>query len=90
MRRTGKVMLKMTRSVSGELEVLLLEGKLIEPWTEELRAQVKKSPRIKRLDLSGVNFIDRRGAALLRRLESSGTEFIGASVFVRGLLDLPD
>ena len=83
-------MLKMTRSVAGETEVLLLEGKLIEPWIEALRVEFAGPGRIKRLDLSGLNFVDFRGAGLLRGLERDGVEVVGASVFVRGLLDLPD
>lgn len=83
-------MLKMTRSVTGETEVLLLEGKLIEPWIEELSTEVDRSPRVSRLNLSGLTFLDSRGAELLRGLERSGIEIVGASGFVRGVLDLPE
>ena len=81
-------MLRMTRSTDAA--VLLLEGKLTDPWTEELRAEIERAGRITRLDLSGLSFLDAHGAQLLRELERSGIEMTGASAFVRGLLDLPD
>jgi ABC-type transporter Mla MlaB component len=83
-------MLRMTRSSSGAAAVLLLEGKLTEPWTEELRAEVERGGPITRLDLSGLSFVDARGAELLHALERSGVALVGASVFVRELLDLLD
>jgi len=83
-------MLRMTRSGSGEVAVLLLEGKLTEPWTEELRAEVARDGRIARLDLSGISFVDAGGAQLLHELGRRGIALVGASVFVRELLDLLD
>ena len=80
-------MLRMTRSTDAA--VLLLEGKLTDPWTEELRAEIERAS-VTRLDLSGLSFLDAHGAQLLRELERSGIAVIGASAFVRGLLDLPD
>ena len=83
-------MLRMTRSGSGDAAVLLLEGKLTEPWTEELRAEVARSGPITRLDLSGLSFVDAGGAELLHQLERGGVALAGASVFVRELLALLD
>ena len=80
-------MLRMTRSTDAA--VLLLEGKLTDPWTEELRAEIERAG-VTRLDLSGLSFLDGHGAQLLRELERSGIAVIGASAFVRGLLDRPD
>jgi len=84
------MMLRMTRSGSAEGAVLLLEGKLTDPWTEELRTEVARDGRIRRLDLSGLSYVDAGGARLLHQLERRGVELFSASAFVRGLLDLPD
>jgi ABC-type transporter Mla MlaB component len=81
-------MLRMTRSSSGDTAVLLLEGKLTEPWTAELRAEIEARGPVTRLDLAGLSFIDAGGAELLHELERSGVALVGASVFVRELLDL--
>ncbi len=83
-------MLRITRSHSSDAAALLLEGKLTEPWTEELRAELESGDRITRLDLSGLSFVDARGAELLRELERRGVAMVGASAFVRELLHLPD
>jgi anti-anti-sigma regulatory factor len=83
-------MLRMTRSNRDGGAVLLLEGKLTDPWTEELRAEIETAGRVTRLDLSGLSFLDTHGAQLLHELERSGIAVVGASAFVRGLLDLPD
>ncbi len=81
-------MLRMTRSNPGAAIVLLLEGKLTEPWTEELRAELARDSGIARLDLSGISFVDAGGAQLLHELERRGIVLVGASVFVRELLDI--
>ena len=83
-------MLRMTRLSRGDAAVLLLEGKLTDPWTEELRLEIATGGRVARLDLSGLSFVDPRGAELLHELERSGVSLVGASAFVRGLLDLPE
>lgn len=83
-------MLRITRSNSGDAAVLLLEGKLTDPWTEELRAEIQRIGCVARVDLSGLSFVDAHGAQLLHQLERNGVAVIGASAFIRGVLDLPD
>jgi hypothetical protein len=78
----------MTRSGSGDTAVLLLEGKLTEPWTAALRVELETGGPVGRLDLAGLSFIDAGGAQLLHELERRGVELVGASVFVRELLEL--
>ena len=83
-------MLRMTRSGGADGAVLLLEGKLTDPWTDVVRTEVARDGRVTRLDLSGLSFVDAGGARFLHELERRGVEIFGASAFVRGLLDLPD
>ncbi len=84
-------MLRMTRSATNSVETLILEGKLLRPWVEALRNEIdsisgKSMPA--RIDLAALSFVDAAGAQQLRELEQQGVELVGASVFIRGLLDL--
>ena len=84
-------MLRMTRSATNDVETLILEGKLLRPWVEALRVEVEamlaKSMRA-RIDLAALSFVDAAGAKQLLELERQNIELVGASVFIRGLLDL--
>lgn len=39
------------------------------------------------IDMSGVTYMDRDGAAMIRRLEELGAELVGADFFVRSVID---
>ena len=84
-------MLRMTRSATNSVETLILEGKLLRPWVEALRAEVEaisgKALRA-RIDLAALSFVDAAGAKQLLEFERQDIELVGASVFIRGLLDL--
>jgi hypothetical protein len=69
---------------------LVLEGRLIGPWVEELRRAVRDSraPHPGCLDLGGLVFADGDGVALLQALRTSGVEIVGHSAFVKELLRL--
>ena len=65
-----------------------LEGKLVQPWVEEVRklflaAEVGTLPR---LDLSCLSFVDRDGTELLRQLQRQGVHIEPCSPFVAELL----
>jgi ABC-type transporter Mla MlaB component len=86
-------MLRITQvHVSETVVVLRLEGKLLDPWLEELKQVcgrfVGASPLLQ-LDLSGVSFVDRAGTTYLRTLLGQGVEFTNCSPFVAELLKLP-
>ena len=73
-----------TRDAGGSV-TLLLEGRLIGPWVEELRlacAQARRGPMKVTVDLGGVAFVDRAGIALLRELADHDTRLAGCSPFV--------
>ena len=81
-------MLKITelRQPTGAA-ALVLEGRLVGPWVEELqRVAGGLEGRGASLDLSRLDFADRRGLALLLRLLQRGVAVEGASDFVNALL----
>lgn len=81
-------MLRITRSDSGGGVVLLLEGKLLEPWVDELRATIERAggttPVV--LDLVGLRFADSVGALLLATLQRRGVVLREPSCFIAALV----
>ena len=74
-----------TELQEGSNTRLRLEGTLRGPWVEELRrACLQAAERCGRLelDLTQVEFIDRDGVALLRRLLEDGVIVFGCTRFV--------
>jgi ABC-type transporter Mla MlaB component len=70
---------------------LKLEGKLLEPWVDELlRACEVQSSRSQdvRLDLSAVSFVDTAGTRALRELIQRGIRIAPCSGYVSELLHL--
>jgi len=69
----------------GGTITLILEGRLIGPWVEELRQACKgaldKPPSLT-LDLAGVAFVDRAGVELLRSLADRHARLSNCSPFV--------
>ena len=63
-----------------DLTVLKVEGRL--EIVEKLAAGELFS-----IDMSGVTYIDQKGAAIIRRLEEFGAELIGVDFFVRSVID---
>jgi anti-anti-sigma regulatory factor len=88
------VMLRITEVADGAGLLLKLEGKLREPWVEELaRAARRPLPGGQgpiRLDLSSVTFADEAGVRLLRELLRQGVQVAATSGFVAALLRLED
>lgn len=69
--------------------VLKLEGKLLEPWIEELaaacsRINAERGPAT--IDLSAVSYVDARAAEALCRWRRSGVRVVGCSPLVAGLI----
>lgn len=77
-----------TQANSGAA-TLLLEGRLLGPWVDELESAViatgAGAERIC-LNLAGVQFADAAGVRLLRRLSGQGIHLEGLSPFIRELL----
>ena len=87
-------MLRITEVADGSGLLLKLEGKLREPWVEELARSARRLPPEGhgpiRLDLSSVTFADEAGVGLLRELLRQGVEIAATSAFVAALLRLED
>jgi anti-anti-sigma regulatory factor len=71
--------------------LLKLEGKLREPWLDELRSACVATgtpPTGLRLDLTALTFIDEAGAQFLDSLIRQGATVIACSPFVAEMLDI--
>jgi ABC-type transporter Mla MlaB component len=81
-------MLRISRVESDGVTTLLLEGKLLEPWLDEIRRAIASanSQTSVRLDLSGLSFADPVGALLLATLERSGIGLSARSPLLAGLI----
>jgi ABC-type transporter Mla MlaB component len=83
--RTRKVLRISIVDDSEQSIRLVLEGRLVGPWVNELRKQseqaLSKTKRVT-LDLAKVWFIDPRGAALLRELADRQVEHVNSSIFI--------
>lgn len=87
-------MLKIVTVPNGSgTATLILEGRLIGPWVEELRRsceQTSSSSDELTLDLGGVSFVDRSGLELLRSLADRRARLNNCSPFVAEQLRTPE
>lgn len=66
--------------------ILRLEGKLLEPWVDEVRrACMERRPPL--LDLSALTYMDAAGVRFLRELLHEGAAIVACSGFVSALLE---
>jgi hypothetical protein len=80
-------MLRLTRIPDAHaVEIIKLEGKLVEPWVEEVRGACPASGGPRRLDLSAITFVDAAGEQLLRELLRQGVEVVACSGYIAELL----
>jgi anti-anti-sigma regulatory factor len=72
-----------------DLTVLKIEGKLAATDAVLLTEIVERlaAGELFSIDMSGVTYIDRKGAAIIRRLEEFGAELIGVDFFVQSVID---
>jgi ABC-type transporter Mla MlaB component len=64
---------------------LVLEGRLVGPWVNELRKQSEQAlsqAKNVTLDLGKVSFVDPSGVALLRELGDRQVEHVNCSIFI--------
>jgi len=69
-----------------------LQGRLVSPWVNELKASWKKahSPVQGRrciVNLDEVTFIDKSGERMLRSMSKQGACFVASDVYVKHVLD---
>jgi anti-anti-sigma regulatory factor len=83
-------MLRLTRSTQLPHEVtLVLEGQIVAEWVGLLEAECQALLHTDQrllLDLSGVNYLDRRAAALLRTLAGRSVQIITCPPLVAELV----
>ncbi len=81
-------MLRITDSGHGEARVVVLEGKLLEAWVDEVRGLFVgfEADSFPALDLSGLSYADRAGAELLQEFLRRGVQVRKCSPFVAELL----
>ncbi len=69
-----------------------LEGRLVAaclPSVSAVCGECLRGGRALTIDLAGVAFLDDAAAAALRALRDAGAKLVGASAFVRALLEEP-
>ena len=80
-------MLRVTkRMMDDERELMMLEGKLVGPWVDELRQIVASTSTIHKLDVSTLSFADADGLQLLRDMLQHGATLTDGNSFVASLL----
>ena len=82
-------MLRITPTDGDGERTLRLEGRLVEPWVDELLGACREAASAGRrvvLDLSGVRFVNATGTACLRELRERGAVLRGCSGFINELL----
>ena len=81
-------MLRISIVESGARRRLVLEGKLVPPWTEELKAAFKRSKSEVDhfelvVDVRGLTVISQEGEEVLLALMLHGARFRGSDVFTK-------
>jgi len=82
-------MLKISTTKSDHKLQLVLEGKLVAPWTEvlkNLRAEIDRDPRELVIDVRGVTAISIDGEDVLLALMGQGARFRASGVFMKQVL----
>ena len=82
-------MLKITTTARPGGTTLLIEGRLVGDWVDELSRAVAtaRAPETRvALDLSGVTFVDAIGVVFLRTAAASGVDLTHSSDFVSDLI----
>lgn len=83
-------MLRISGTITSDsLMRLTVEGALVAEWVPLLEAECLRHLDARKpveLDFAGVSFVDRGGAAMVRRLVARGAQVTGASGLVNALL----
>jgi anti-anti-sigma regulatory factor len=81
-------MLRITQFPAVRMVTIVLEGKLLGPWLDEVRTAVDAAQRngAVRLDLQGLQFADHAGVEYLNQLRSAGIELLHCTAFIESLL----
>jgi anti-anti-sigma regulatory factor len=85
-------MLRITIHNTATEERWTVEGRLVAPWVNELKASWQKSHGTAReqrciVNLDEVTFIDKSGERVLRFMSKQGAQFVARDVYVKHVLD---
>jgi hypothetical protein len=85
-------MLKITITSTAKQERWTLQGRLVAPWVEELKANWNRARRIAHrgkciVNLDEVTFIDKSGERMLRCMSRQGAQLVASDVYVKHVLD---
>lgn len=84
-------MLKISKIDTPEEQRLILEGRLTEPWTADLRSEWECTRQARPgrkfvVDLRGVTRVDRTGESILALMKNEGAEFLARGIRIKHLL----
>jgi anti-anti-sigma regulatory factor len=85
-------MLKIIITKTTTEETWTLQGRLVAPWVNELKASWKRAHHRAQerrciVNLDEVTFIDKSGARILRSMSNQGAQFVARDVYVKHVLD---
>lgn len=85
-------MLRITIVETATEQRWTLEGRLVQPWVDELKASWKNRHRPQNgrtctVDLSQITCIDNSGLRLLRTMSKEGTHFIATGIYTKHVVE---
>jgi anti-anti-sigma regulatory factor len=85
-------MLRITKIDTPSEQILILEGRLTEPWIADLRSQWEEGRHAHPegrfvVDLRGVLRIDRAGEGALALMKTKGAEFLASGIRMKHLIE---
>ena len=84
-------MLRITITDTATEQRWTLQGRLVAPWADELKASWKCACQTNQgrrciVNLDEVTFIDKRGERVLRSMSSKGAQLVASDVYVNHVL----
>ena len=79
--------LRITTIPGKNKTTIRVEGRLVAEGVEDLQREIQLVAGPVHLDLSDLQLADAEGVQALRSLSAKGTKLIGASTYIRQLLD---
>jgi hypothetical protein len=85
-------MLRITIRNTATVERWTLEGRLVAPWVNELKATWRRAHRSTMrckcvVNLDEVTFIDKGGERVLQSMSRQGAQFVASDVYVKHVLE---
>jgi hypothetical protein len=84
-------MLRITITEGANEQRWILQGRLVEPWVEELETSWKKrnrhEARKRVVDLTEVTLIDKHGEKVLKAMSRAGAELVADGVYLKHLVE---